>query len=1031
MRWMMKTLINERYDYQRYIVDYLVQTNGFIERKYTDNHYDQLTAMDKGLFLSFLKDTQNESYQNIYRQYGNSTDNIIISKYNELVLSKNGTTLDVLKHGFDVGMEHFDLLYTKPTTDINTKAIMDYEKNRFSVMEEVYHKKGERIDLIIFLNGIPLFAIELKANTSGQNYKDAIRQWKNERTPTSRLLKWKKGVLVCFATDFKRAYMTTQLQKQKTVFLPFNKGDDESGTGNAPDSDGFGVSYLWEDIFTKDMILLLLTKYIFLEQKPEQDEKTGKVKMKERLIFPRFHQLRAVRKLLSDMYQFSTERNYLIQHSAGSGKTNTIAWLSHQLANLKLNNKPIVDSVIIITDRIVVDRQLQSAIEGLEHKQGLIKVMDEDSTSNDLADALNGSTRIIVSTIHKFSYILDVISNQSEKHFAVIIDEAHSSTAGTLINNVNKALGEQLQENQDDGEIDDMDLLEALVAQKIGSDLDSRKKQSNVSMIAFTATPKPKTLKKFGTMNAEGKPQPFDLYSMKQAIEEGFILDVLKNYYEYNTYIKLIQKTENDELFETSQAKRWMKRFVDTHDTYIGQKVEVIVEHFREEVMNMLDGQAKAMVVTSGREAAYKYYNAFNQYVVDKGYQNIKPLVAFSGKLRIDGVEVTEVSVNGFSEDELPNKFNTESYQVLLVANKYQTGFDQPKLVAMYVDKRLHGVTAVQTLSRLNRVYKGKAKTVVLDFVNSYDDIEKAFSQYYTNTKLVRDVNPRDIFKLKQKIDMRNILDTDDMHEFSLIYYTQTDTKSKNKAEYYLDKAINRFNAHKSEEERENMLKELRAFNNFYDFLTQVTSFKDASIHEMYLFIHYLIKEIEVGPSEPLDLTGKIDAKFGKTTLTGTHENSNLDENSGDMGLPGADAPKVQRQFKKLSDLIAEYNELHGTHFDAKSVMKIVEQTIETLANDDELRQQAKVNTLNDFKSALNDKIDDAIMDSTTENQNFNNELLSSDNFKVSIFGVFSEDLYSRLREDKIINGVTEEYPSDQINENDVFLVAEEKNGEN
>lgn len=998
---MAQPLIRERYDYQRYIIDYLVEKNGFIERKFTDGKYDPVNAMDTELFLEFIKETQDDEYQKVYRQHGENTDSIIVSKYNDLVLSKNGTTLDALKHGFDVGMDHFDLLYTKPTTNINTKAIADYEKNKFSVMEEVYHKEKERIDLVLFLNGIPLFAIELKANTSGQSYKNAIKQWRNDRTPTSRLLKWKKGALVCFSVDFKRAYMTTRVEKQKTFFLPFNKGDDESGTGNVSNHDGFGVSYLWEEIFTKDMILLLITKYVFLEQKPEQDEKTGKIKMKERIIFPRFHQLRAVRKVLADMEEFHTEKNYLIQHSAGSGKTNTIAWLSHQLANLKVDNNTVVDSVIIITDRVVVDRQLQAAIEGLEHKQGLIKVMDEDATSNDLADTLNGRTRIIVSTIHKFSYILDTISNQSENHFAVIIDEAHSSTAGTLINNVNKALGEQLAENEEDGETDDMDVLETLVAQKVGSDLDSRKKQPNVTMIAFTATPKPKTLKKFGTMNAQGKTEPFDLYSMKQAIEEGFILDVLKNYYEYNTYINLIQKTQNDESFETSQAKRWMKRFVETHDTYIGQKVEVIVEHFREEVMDLLNGQAKAMVVTSSREATYKYYNAFNQYVVDKGYDHIKPLVAFSGKLPVDGTDVTEVSVNGFSEDELPDKFNTDNYQVLLVANKYQTGFDQPKLVAMYVDKKLHGVTAVQTLSRLNRTYKGKNKTFVLDFVNTYDDIEKAFSKYYTNAKLTRDINPRDIFKLKQKIDMRNILNEDDMHEFSVIYYTQTKTKSKNKAEYFLDKALTRFNSHKSEKERENMLKELRAFNSFYEFLTQVTAFKDAGIHEMYLFVHYLIKEIEIGPSEPIDLTGKIDAQFGKTTQGDVHEAPELEEDDGDMGLPGADAPTVQRQFKKLSDLIAEYNELHGTVFDPKSAMKIVEQTMEALASDDELKQQAKVNTLDDFKSALSDKIDDAIMDSTTENQNFNNELLTSDDLKNAIFGVFTEDLYSRLRDTK------------------------------
>jgi len=402
-----------------------------------------------------------------------------------------------------------------------------------------------------------------------------------------------------------------------------------------------------------------------------------------------------------------------------------------------------------------------------------------------------------------------------------------------------------------------------------------------------------------------------------------------------------------------------------------------------------------------GRAEAYKYYNAFNQYVVDKGYQNIKALVAFSGKLKTKGAEVTEVSINGFSEDEVPVKFNSENYQVLLVADKYQTGFDPPKLVAMYVDKKLHGVTAVQTLSRLNRTYKGKNSTFVLDFINTYDDIEKAFSKYYTNTKLVRDINPRDIYTLKQKIDLRNILNSDDMHDFSLIYYTQRKINGKMKAEYYLDKALTRFNLHKSEEERQNMLKELRSFNNFYEFLTQVTSFKDQIIHEMYLFIHYLIKEIDVGSGSGIDLSDKIDVKFGETKLTAIHEKPNLSENDGEMGLPGADSPTIQRQYKKLSDLIAEYNELYGTNFDAKSAMKIVEQTIETLANDGELKQQAIVNTFDDFKSALSDMIDEAIMDSTVENQKFNNEMLNSDKLKNSIFGVFSEDLYKRLRIDE------------------------------
>jgi len=998
---MPKTLINERYMYQRYIIDYLVGNNDFIERDPALKYFDPVMAIDGEMMLAFIKDTQQEEYEKLYDFYGTNTDDVILNGYNKFITSKNGSTLSALKKGFYVDQSKFDLFYPKPTTTDNPENLKYFKANRFTVMQEVrYDEKvtAKRIDLVIFLNGVPLFAIELKCNPSGQNTNDAIKQLMG-RNHKTRLFTWKKGALVHFAMDLKTVAMSTRLSKSPKCFLPFNKGDDETGIGNAGTDDKFPVAYMWEEMFTKEMILQLVDKYIFLEQKLEQDEKTGKVTTKETIIFPRYHQLRAVKTLLADMSLFGTKKNYLIQHSAGSGKTNSIAWLAHQLANLKVDNKLVVNTVFIITDRIVVDRQLQKAIQQIDHQEAYVEVMGKDERSEDLVKAINKGTNIIVSTIHKFSYILDAVNAVGDKTFAVIIDEAHSSTGGSLINNVKAALNKN-RDGDEDGEIDDMDDIIALANEKMDEDIASRKKQSNISMIAFTATPKPKTLRKFGVRDVAGDYHPFDIYSMKQAIDEGFILNVLQNYYTYQTFTKIIEKTDNDELFETSQAKREINKLKQLHDTTIAQKVKIIIEHYKEHVMHLLNGKAKAMIVTSSRQQAYKYYNAFNQYIVEKGYSGIKPLVAFSGELNFDGTTVSEVSVNGFTESELPDQFNSDAYQVLLVADKYQTGFDQPKLVAMYVDKTLRGVTAVQTLSRLNRIYSGKTKTFVLDFANGYEDMEKSFSKYYTDTLLNKDVNPHDIYEIKSRIELYSILNATDMADFSLVYYTDSKIEGKMKLEYYLDRAYKRFLGINDDAQREIIVKDLRGFIKFYDFLTQVTAFKDNTMHEMYLFLYYLVKEIKIGGLERIDLSDKIDLEFGGIKLKKAHEKLELDTEAGEFGLPGANLPTFNKQFKKLSEILAEYNAIHGTDFEPTVVNKVVEQTLETLAADDDIRTKAKHNGFKNFRTFLNGKIDDAIMDAMDSSQKFNNEALENEELKNDVFGLFIENLYFKMREE-------------------------------
>ena len=683
----MNDILTEK-QYQKEIMDYLRDVNGYRIRKDTD--FDRLFAMDREILFEFLKKSQPDVMDELYKIFKTDTEETIVNVINETVTSSKSSLVETLKNGVEISNRHLDLMYTKPATTFNKTLNQRYEDNIFTVMEEVWASDDERIDLVIFLNGIAIISFELKCNASGQSYHDAIRQYRTERNPKDRLFRFKAGCIVNFAMDLQEVYMATKLDGNATFFLPFNMGKGEgveTGAGNPLFEDRYSVSYMWEDILTKDTILDLISKFIFVERKEEDDELTGKKKIIETLIFPRYHQLDLIRKLLTSVKEHKTDLNYLIEHSAGSGKTNSIAWLTYRLASLHDNDNNIIfDNIIIVTDRVVVDRQLQKAILSMEHKNGLIRVMDEKCTSADLAYELTHNTKIIATTIQKFPYIVDTVADLKDKHFAVIIDEAHSSTSGKDMQAVTQALGAGDKQYED---ADDM----------INDQIEKSGKQSNVSMFAFTATPKDKTLRLFGRLNPQGQYEAFHLYSMKQAIEEGYILDVLSNFTEYDTMFQLNKEIEEDPEMKTDDAKRQIARFIELHETNIAQRVEVIVEHFRNAVMGkILGGMEKAMVITASREAAVKYQKAFKDYIARKGYTGIDALVAFSGKVKLDDddTEYTEPGMNGFREEQTPIMFDTDDYNVLIVANKYQTGFDQKKLCAMYVLKRLKGVNAVQ-----------------------------------------------------------------------------------------------------------------------------------------------------------------------------------------------------------------------------------------------------------------------------------------------------------------------------------------------
>ena len=997
----MSKVLTEK-QYQRYIIDYLVEHNGYIER--TDENFDRLFALDRELLFKFLEDTQPDEVKALKKIYKEKYEETLINFINTRIISTS--LVETLKHGVEPARGiKLNLMYTKPATEFNKELTIKYSKNIFSVAEEVYAKDKERIDLVLFLNGFAIITFELKCNASGQNYENAIRQFRTDRDPKSRLFLFKAGVIVNFAMDLEECHMTTKLDWLSTYFLPFNKGNGvgiDTGKGNPLNEDGFGVSYVWEDILQKDHLIEILSKFVFVERK-EKDLPNGKKKIKESIIFPRYHQLDCIRKTLDDVVENRTSQNYLIQHSAGSGKTYTIAWLAHRLASLHdKENKQIYDNIVIVTDRVVVDRQLQQAVSAIEHKTGLIKVMNDKCTSADLKTALEGNTKIIATTIQKFPYIADSVKGLRDKHFAVIIDEAHSSTSGKDMAAVTKALGSDVDYEDDAFNMDAEDI--------ITDEICSHGKQTNVSMFAFTATPKPTTLALFGRLNTKGQHEAFHLYSMKQAIEEGFILNVLQSFTPYETFYKINKEIDEDPKYKTKAAKRKIARFAMLHDTNISQRIEIIVEHFRDVVLKD-QPWAKAMVVTGSRAEAVKYYNAFLEYTDRKGYQDVHPLVAFTGKITEKQLGIsddtekyfTESSINGFSDDYTAKNFDEGNYQVLLVANKYQTGFDQPKLCAMYILKSLSGINAVQTLSRLNRICPPfDKKTFILDFVNPIEQIENAFKKYYTTTLLCNTVTPELVYELDAKIDGYYVFSLDEAEKANELFYdnTLTDKKKEEKITYYLSKAKKTFE-HLDEKDQEEYYFKLRSFVRFYEFLLQVSSFNDVDLHKKYNFIVWLLPYLKIGRTGTgFDLKGKIEAtnfyqKKGKEVTV-----SKIIPDP-TVNLPTAETFNLtEDEEKKLSDIIKEVNSKTGKQFDSDVALKAALQIRDLLKKNPDLIASAKTNTINDFEFSFFSEIDEALIDGLQQNQEFFTMLLNNSDIKKDVLGIFLKSIYEDLKKD-------------------------------
>ena len=984
----MNRVLSEK-EYQEFFLERLKE-NGY--EVWPASHYDKTFAISRSELFRFLNSTQPEKMKLLNRIYKSETEDVIVNAINMEETKLRGSRLSVFKYGLDISNLHLDLMYTKPETKFNQTLNALYFKNIFSVSEEVNASDKERVDVVIFLNGLAIMTFELKANTAGQTVEDAIHQYQTDRNPKTRLFYPKAGALVHFAMDLEQVYMTTQLEKESTFFLPFNMGKGSgiyTGAGNPLFEDKYSVYYMWENILKKDSVLEIISRFMFIESK-EKKTRTGKKKVIETVIFPRYHQLDVVRKVLEDVMENKTSQNYLLQHSTGAGKTNEISWLSYRLATLHDSDDNIIfDTVIICTDRKVVDRQLQQAVLGQDHKSGFVRVMDDRCTSADLAKTLLGNTKIIVTTIQKFPYVIKNISDLPDKRFAVIIDEAHSSTSGKNMASLNHVL------SNEEGK-EELDTEDAII-----NELAKTGKQQNVSMFAFTATPKPTTLQMFGQTNAKGQKEAFHIYSMKQAIEEGFILDVLQNYTTYKTYCTINKEIIEDPLYKTNEAKRQIAQFIDLHETNISQRLEVIIEHFRTFVMPELGGLAKSMIVTSSRAAAVKYKNAIDDYIRAKGYNDIHALVAFSGKVELDGVEYTEAGMNGISEKKLPDEFDKDEYNILVVADKYQTGFDQKKLCGMYILKKLHGIATVQTLNRLDRICPPYDKKIfVLDFENEYDDVIKDFSKYYTTTLLSNSVTPSSVYELEAKLDGFYVIDPLDIDSFNDLLCKGTSTpKEKHSMEYLLQKTKKTIETGRSQEEQHEIVLTINAFIRCYEFLIQVSCLEDVELHKKYKFVRCLQTYLKFNTYDigftisdkitATDFAQKKEKEYNKTKI---HPNPIV-------RLPIAEQITIPSdKTEKLSRIIAEINSKTGKSYDNNVAVKAMLQIKDILIKSETLRSCAKNNTEKDFEFAYFDNIDDALIEGLNQNQDFFTLLLQNEDLKKEVLGIFSSEIYKALR---------------------------------
>lgn len=968
--------------FEEHIEEVLLNQHGFFSAKQED--YDKALCLRPETVISFIRATQTKKWADYCELIGDkaqATRNLL--KRIKDVVDKEGT-LHTLRKGFDIhGGGHFDLCYFEPTNPVAEESRRLYQENLLHLQRQLkFSEQDEKsLDLGIFLNGLPIFTIEVKNQISGQNVIHAMKQYKDTRNPKEPLFRFKR-CLAHFAVDNDLVYVTTELAGAKTQFLPFNQGAD-GGAGNPPCKVGYATSYLWQEIWQKPRILDLIQRFIRVVD--VLDDK-GKKTDKQRQIFPRFHQLTCVRELGADAQKQGAGRRYLNQHSAGSGKTNCIAWLANSLATLHTpDGKPVFSSVVVISDRRVIDRQLQRTLKQVIETPGMLVniAADDGMTSKDLKRALEDGKRIIVTTLQKFGVIMDSMGELPGERFAVIVDEAHSSQAGQSARAVQKVLSYSSEDEQKDEE-------EQTVEDRILEELKHRGPQKNVSYFAFTATPKPETLQQFGSKQPDGSYRPFSLYTMRQAIEEGFILDVLKNYATYDQYWALLKKVKDDPEFDGAKAKTLLKQFVSRHERTIAKKVAIIVQHFQASVSNKLGGKAKAMIVTSSRLHAVRYRLAVDAYLKSIG-SPFKALVAFTDTVKDakDGKEYTEAKMNEFPEAATADRFEADEYRFLIVASKFQTGFDQPKLVAMYVDKKLSGVACVQTLSRLNRTMAGKAETFVLDFENSAEEIEKGFQPFYDRVTLSKEIDPDQLYNIRTDLDKFGIHETAEVETFAELWFV--DKPKLPLLHAAVDPVAKKWLA-EAEEEQVDYKSRARDFVKLYAFISQLVPCRDTGLAKLYVFLRFLLPKLSAKKGElPLEVLGMVDME-----KLAVRKNAKKDiglkrgETKVDPLNYGGGANLTEEDRQALSKIIEDLNSRFNTSFTEDEIM-VIKQLEKKIGDDEALQQQLKNGSRHAVEATFQQVAKDAFEDLVNDNFKFYK--------KVSEDEEVSKEFFARLFE--------------------------------
>lgn len=892
-------------------------------------------ALDAATLVNFIQTTQPKAWDRFERMCNSDSTAKFAKVFNDAV-DRLGMVA-VLKHGFKHRGIPFKVVFFKPESGLNESAADRYAKNVCRCIRQFHFAEtgNQTIDMVLDVNGIPLVSIELKDQFTGQDVENAMRQWREDRDPRCRCLKFNTRMVAFFAVDLENVYMTTKLEGAKTFFLPFNQGSagagNDGGAGNPANPDGYATSHLWEVALQKDSLLDIVNKFLHLEVKEETelDARGNEVKRKkERIIFPRYHQLDSVRKVIADVRANGTGKNYLVQHSAGSGKSNSIAWTAYRLASLFVDDTPLFDSVVVVTDRRVLDSQLQETISGFDHAIGSVVTIGKDKTSADLRDAINGGARLIVSTLQKFPVIYEQVESKG-KRFAIIVDEAHSSQTGTSALKLKSALADKRDALEEYAEIEaEAEDAAADWEDQLADELASHGRHKNLTFVAFTATPKEQTLEIFGDEWPDGSFHPFHVYSMRQAIEEGFIMDPLANYVSYSEAVELARTVPDNPDVPSSPTLKLLRKYKELHPYALGQKAEIIVETFRNVTRTKIRGKGKMMVVTASRLATVRYYHEIKRYMQKKGYDDIEVLVAFSGAISDpadgpDGPEYTEPVINvghdGQRVAESQTKAEFHNYgDVLVVAEKYQTGFDEPLLHTLVVDKKLKDVKAVQTLCRVNRIHPDKEDTYILDFVNKPEDIQKAFERFYTETSLSEQINTDLLYQVQTDIRGYGLYDESDIEAAAEIVFTDGKGKSQSnvqgKLAAVLKPAVARYNE-LNDDERYQVRRKVRSFCKWYTYITQIVRMFDRDLHKEYVYLSYLrhLLKVEKTPVEAVD--DKVEMRFYK--LKQEFEGSISLEPGGGVLDPGGAAKTVTPDKKRdpLQVLVDKFNEQWAGNF--------------------------------------------------------------------------------------------------------------------